>query len=237
MLCVCPKRFAHRQGESNAAAATQGPVETPARTAANETSDPRRLVNETGCGAAAMAQRMASGGRPCSQKGRDHRRTDLHLALAQKETSAGSPARGPLPPAHQSDRRRPGQALAILYPTDRGGGGLQEPQGGPGFATGLPSERRPSRGAHFCGFPGLLPARDLASLAARSGAGTDTPLSFGKVRRRANDRCPPPHQRWPSRRFAPLHTTGTGTASVTGSDETYLAGTATAQNHTRRNNG
>ena len=64
------------------------------------------------------------------------------LRARPRQAAQGQTPRGPLSVAHQPDRRRSRNALAVLHPARRGGGGVQEPEGRPRDPPGLPSTTR-----------------------------------------------------------------------------------------------
>ena len=83
----------------------------------------------------------------------------------------------------------------FLYPTDRGGGGLQKSQGRFEPASYLSSVGTSDRSPHFHLLFGLRPARHAAPAPARLGPGSYATLDPGKIRHHADARyasCPRP---------------------------------------------
>jgi hypothetical protein len=131
------------------------------------------------------------------------RRADL---LAQSPEAADRAAsRRALSLAHQSDRPRPRRSLAVLRPTRRGRGGVQEPEGRSGYPSGLPQGRTAHRGARLRRLPRLRAAGHPDAPAARARAGTHSSQRAGKICRRPDDRRPPADHRWPTDRVDTLY--------------------------------
>ena len=153
-------------------------------------SPARGNADEAGRGKGPRSHRMAPGR---YRDGQGRRRIQLR---PQPPKAATDPTAGrTLSAAHQPHRERPRAAVAVLYPTRCGGGGVQEPEGRSGDTADLPSGRAQSRSPHLHRVPGLLSADHAAASPARSGAGTDRAQCSREVRRRPDDRssiCQPP---------------------------------------------
>ena len=67
------------------------------------------------------------------------------------------------------------------------------------------AEYAPDRGAHLCGLPGLLPARDLASPVASARTRAEPTCCFGQICRHSDARCALSDDRRPHPDFKPLH--------------------------------
>ena len=92
---------------------------------------------------------------------------------------------------------RAGRAVAVLHPTRRGRGGLQEPEGRSATASDLSPARRAHRGAHLRRLPGLLPARHAARTAQAAGARPYAAGCTRQVRRHPDARRAFPDHRRP----------------------------------------
>ena len=155
--------------------------------------------------------------RPTPRRGSHHR--DVHLQLAPRQAARRAPPRGPLPVALQPDRRRPGDAVALLHAAHRGRAGVQGTQARPRGAPDLPSARPAHRGAHLRRLPGLLPAGDVEEPRPTARAGPDAARGAGEVRRLADGGRPPADHRRPSPGVAAAHATyarSPSAASTTG---------------------
>jgi len=92
------------------------------------------------------------------------------------------------------------------------------------------------RGPYFCGFPGLLLARELARAAAGAGAGAHAALNAGEVRGRSNARRAFSNDRWTGTGVLPPHPAGEGPQNVAVAFGVGTAAPVTTKNHPERRN-
>ena len=124
--------------------------------------------------------------------------------------------------------------MAVLHAVDARRGSLQEPQGRLESATALSPERGAHRGAHICGVPGVLLARDLAGATAAIGAGADGSNSVGKICSDPNGKRAFSDDRWEGTHFSALHSAGKGSEDVVVPVGLGVTCTAPAPDHGKR---
>src|SRR5438093_11684772 len=147
MLYFGPERGPGEQGTRHAPSPAQMAVGSVKAIAGDEKTHSRRIAAQAGRGPTTLAFGLAIGGPALAQRHRAAQPGDIHLSIAQKETTPGASPRSPLSVAHQFVGRRPRQGLGILHAIKPRGGGLQEPQRRFERATDLSSTRTPHRGA------------------------------------------------------------------------------------------
>ena len=157
----------------------------------------------------------------------------FHGPAAPREAAPRPLARRSLFASHQSAERRSGEAVGLLHSTDRGGAGVQSPEGRSGDPSGVPPERSPDRGTYLYCLPGLQPARDIAPEATGIRAGPDATRRTRRLRRGADDRCPRADDRRARADVDSIHRAGTRIATAARHAEATTPGSAAAQNHRR----
>src|SRR5580765_5760626 len=114
-------------------------------------------------------------------------------------------------------------AVETLHPAGGDRSGVQEFQKRPGTPSDLPFGATASGGTHFCLFPGLWPACDLAPEIECAGAGTDPARGARNHGRGSDAGFGVADQRWTLAGDEPLHAAGKSGATIAGATANEVA--------------
>ena len=155
----------------------------------------------------------------------------LTLQPRPRKAACRAPARGPLPPANQHDRRGSGAHMALLYAALSRRGSLPYLEGRPGPEAHLSPQAGANRGAPLRLLPRVLPDDDLAPDAEGLRLGTHATGRDRKTGDPPNAGRPPAHHRRPGTASRPPYRAGPGCRHPARAPQTRAASTTTTEDH------